>query len=740
MMKEDPDSKYCVSARQMNFQLSEIHRRRLQWIFPAFLAIFIIIFLRLFQIWVLPGDNLKKELELRTGTLYVQEPRGRIFDRSSKILACDIPAPSLYVDPRKVTDENRAKLISHLQQHLGMSEEEILPCLAKTSKKGKVREGFPVKRWLMGKSESDLEALINFEGRVLYLVSESVRNYPQGDTASHVLGFVNREGDASEGLELAFDGYLKCKPGAISARKDNQRRLLPSSLISYEPPKGGDMVQLTLDLAIQQTLEKALDARMEEVGAKVGLGIIMDPHTGAILALASRPAFDPNNYNATPIESRRNKAVLNFFEPGSAFKIVAAAAALEHGLVTPDTMIDCEGGAFNPYGHRIRDFYKLGVIPFWKIIEKSSNIGIIKVGAMLGPERFEEWIRRFGFGATTSPDFQFESRGLFRPRKKWSKLSMGSLPMGQEIAVTMPQLAKAFAVIANGGFVVQPYYVERAVNRDDIVTYQHESPPVKRILSEETARLMQEMLHGVVLHGTGKAANIEEYRACGKTGTAQMAYENGKGRGFDPNRYTSVFAGFAPLANPRVVGVIVIQEPSKERYGGHVCGPVFAEVVRYALIRMGVPQDPVVDPENPQKVEMSPLLAKMTEAAEQQLLKTDALSQVEMNNDADTVVPRPTPEDLDVDLASLITPLDTLDLLPGRALDPSSSRTVPNLIGMTKSQAQESLQRLGIIMDAQGVGWVSAQNPEPGTLVEEGTMCALQFGNKLSGADKDDTG
>lgn len=648
-----------------------------------------------------------------------------------------------------VTPENQASLISHLQQHLGMSEAEILPCLAKTSKKGVERRGFPVKRWL-NMPEEELKALVDFKApktdkhkadqKVLFLVNESIRNYPQGDCASHLLGFVKRSGEASEGLELAFNKYLSSRPGEITARKDNQKRLLPSSLISYVPPEGGDSVQLTLDVTIQQALEKALDKRMEEVEAKVGLGIIMDPHTGAILALASRPAFDPNNYRATPAEARRNKATLNFFEPGSAFKIVTAAAVLEHGLVTPDTQIDCEGGFFNPYGHRIRDFYKLGVITVATVIEKSSNIGIIKLAAMLGPERLEEWIRLFGFGETTSPDFQFESRGLFRPRNKWSPLSMGSLPMGQEIAVTMPQLAKAFAVLANGGFVIQPYFIERAVNRDNKVTYQHQPPPAKRILSEETARIMQQLCHQVVLHGTGKAANIPEYRACGKTGTAQMAYNDGIHKGFDPDRYTSVFAGFAPLANPRVVGVIVIQEPAKERYGGHVCGPVFAEVVRYALIHLNVPQDPVVDPEHPQEIEPSPLLAKMTQAAEDQIMQTAALSQVEVANDVDTIVTRPEPEDLDVDLASLITPLDGLELLPEHVLDPSTSQTLPNLIGMTKSQAQESLQRLGIIMDAQGVGWVTAQNPPPGSLVEEGMMCALQFNTKTTGDSGDDTG
>ena len=222
--------------------------------------------------------------------------------------------------------------------------------------------------------------------------------------------------------------------------------------------------------------------------------------------MASRPAFNPNDYDKFPAELRKNRALVDVFEPGSAFKIVTAAAALEHGLVTPNTMINCEGGRFNPYGHSIGDFHKLGVEPFWKCFEESSNIAIIKVAAMLGEARMEEWIRRFGFGAPTSRDFPGESIGLFRSRDKWSKLSMGALPMGQEISVTTLQLARAFAVLANDGRVVEPYFVERAVARDGQVTYQHEPVPAERILSPRTVDTMRALCHQVVLHGTGQPA------------------------------------------------------------------------------------------------------------------------------------------------------------------------------------------------------------------------------------------
>ena len=733
------------SVPGLHFSTSEIHLRRLWWTFPVFTFIFLAIILKLFAIHFWPG-RLTGENAYHEGMRFVELPRGSIVDRNSRVLATIKKIPSVYVDPRNIEDD--MALANHLSVHLNMTEEEALACLARTSAEGKVREMYPVKRWITDIPEEELMAIVEPYKGTLYLKYEPVRHYPFAQTAAHLLGFVNRAGEASEGLELAFDKHMKSHRGEILARKDRDRNLLPSGLIDYREPEGGETVQVTLDINMQNMLENALDRRMEEVGAKAAMGMLMDPHTGAVLALASRPAFDPNFYDDYPAELRKNRALIDVFEPGSAFKIVTASAALEHGLVTPETMIDCEGGSFNPYGHSIRDFYNLGVIPFYHAFEKSSNIAMIKLGALLGPERLEAWIRLYGFGERTSPDFQFESRGLFRGRDKWSRLTMGSLPMGQEIAVTIPQLARAFAVIANGGLLVQPYFVEKAVNLKRETTYQHEGPAPTRILSQATAKTMQDLCHRVVLHGTGTAANIPEYRAGGKTGTAQMARAGG--RGYDPDRYTAVFAGFAPIADPRIVAVIVVQEPAiRQRWGGYVCGPVFKEVVRDALIRLGVPEDPVIDPEK--APEPQELIDKSTRVAEEQLLNAEDMPQVEVSvldsvmdpaeaNDVDTVAPPPDETDLDADLEALISPLDKLALLPERRIDETSARALPDLTGMTKSEARECLQRLGAIMDAQGAGWVTAQALPPGTVIEEGAVCTLQFGDKMIWSAADDAG
>jgi len=701
-------------------------RARIRFVIRAFLTAFSVVALRLFQLHLTPHLALTEEEQKHIGQVALHEPRGEVFDRNGLLLATDRQVPSLWADTRRVRDPQRAAIL--LSARLGLDEDQVVRLLSKRDPDGHPMKFVWLRRWLLGVPESTLTDIEEASGGAVSVRYESLRYYPQGDTAAHLLGFVNRVGEASEGLELLFDAHLRSVPGKHRARKDGRRRLLPSLTLEYTPPKGGEDLYLTLDTDIQHTLERALDVRMEECKAVGAMGMVMEVHSGAILALASRPAFDPNAYHQYPAQLRKNRALLDMFEPGSAFKIVTASAALEHGLIIPETLIDCEGGTFNPYGHRIRDFHKLGVVPFTKCFEESSNIAIIKVGAMLGKERLEAWIRRFGFAARTSSDFQFESPGKFRPLSQWSGLSMGALPMGQEIAVTIPQMARAFAVIANGGLLVEPYFVEQAATRDGKVTYRHQAPTPKRILSDTTAATMRDLCHRVVLYGTGDYASIPEYRVGGKTGTAQMARKDG--RGYDPDRYTTVFAGFAPVSNPRLVAVIVVQEPMiRLHYGGYVCGPVFRDVVREALIRLDVPEDPVLD-ENGQPLKNETQTHKP---------KNPTLQMAEANEqDADTIVERPDPASLEESLEHLLEPLDGLELVAQCEDHTTDQATLPDLSGLTKRQAKERLAALGIPWDPRGAGWVLAQEPAPGTPLSHVTLCALHFGAKYQ-TEHDDT-
>lgn len=726
-----------AAARYGEFP-GEVQRARLGIVARVLTLVFLLIGLRLLQLHTSPSHRLTEEELSHIGSVPVHEPRGEIRDRDGLTLATDRKVPSLWADPRYVKEpEAVAALIA---ARLQMPHDEVYAKLTQRDADGDPRKFVWIKRWLLETPEEVLIEIEEASDGAVTVQYEPLRLYPQGDMAAHLIGFCNRAGEASEGIELYYDQFLQSQPGKYTARKDGHRRMLESLTLDYEAPQGGDHVYLTLDGKIQHSLEVALDQRMIETNAPRAMGIVMDPSNGAILALACRPAFDPNRYDEAPPELRKNRAIVDVFEPGSVFKIVAAAAALEHDLVTPETMIDCENGGFNPYGHYIKDYHKLGVVPFRTAFHESSNVALIKLAAKLGPERLDQWIQRFGFASTTSREFKGESRGMYRPYAKgWSRLSMGSLPMGQEIAVTMLQMARGMAVVANGGYLVEPHYVERVVTPEGEEVYRYEAPPREQILSPSTCETMQELCAGVVTHGTGEKAQILEYRVGGKTGTAQMARPGGGG--YMPGAYTTVFAGFAPVSNPRLVAVIVVQEPQiKLHYGGYVCGPVFQRVVREALIDMEVPQDPVLDEDG------VPLLAKGGVPSNPVPLQPDEERFIEAAFAEDGL-----PQEMQ-------TPTGNLALVAaGKALaakkegakpkakekkaeetaDPAQTQPItvepgqlPDFRGMTKRQVQQALLPLSIPWDTQGAGWVVQQDPPAGTPLEQVRRCALVFATR----------
>lgn len=694
---------------------------RLLFLVACTVLVFTIVAARLVQLHLFPGHKLTSEEEYHIGQLILEQPRGHIRDRAGLILAANKRVPSLWVDPRKVEDE--AATIEVLTTRLHLAEDDVRKALQRHDQHGNIRKFNMLKRWMDDWEEDDIRAIVDTLPGV-HIDLEPIRYYPQKDIASHVLGFVTKSGEYKEGAERRFDQYLQSEPGRYVARKDRDAQLLPSLQLDFAAPEGGADVYLSLDTTIQYSLETSLDRRIEETGAESGMGIVMDPKTGAILALVNRPAFDPNRHWEYSLEERTNYAVTGAFEPGSVFKIVAAAAALEQGLITPTTLINCENGGFNPYGHYIRDFYKLGVEPFTECFAQSSNVAIIKVAGLLGRERFDQWIRAFGFGERTSEHFASESRGVYAGTN-FNRLSMGSLPMGQEIAVTMLQLARAFAVIANGGYLVQPYLVEQVLGREGEVVYQHEPLRGTRIISQETAKTMQELCHLVTQTGTGKRASIAEYRVGGKTGTAQISRPEG---GYYSDKYNTVFAGFAPVADPQLVAVVVVRAPTiRLRYGGYVAGPVFKEVVGDALRRMNVPEDPVRDPNG--KI----IVAEDTADTSRTTPKNDQTLEaaLEAGLDADTVVEWNALEELERSPHALLESLDGLELIvPSEDHLLAAGGVLPDLRGLSKSQAKERLYRLGIQWDPQGAGWVLEQDPPPGTPLTEVTLCALKFGSK----------
>ena len=671
----------------------------------------------LFKLHADPHARYEDEDGLHDGHKSLEIPRGNICDRNGALLAKDRKIGSIWADTRYVRDPSTTAL--HLCALFGLDEDGVFAELTKRDAKQRPMKFVWIKRWLTEEEQQAFEALSEDLRGGLSIRTESVRFYPEGPLAAHVLGFANRDGEGCEGMERAYDKYLRSIPGRHESRVDANRNLLPSLTLDYVPPKGGHTVSLTIDKAIQRKLEQELEKGLERAEAPSGMGIVMDPRTGAILALACRPAFDPNEYWNVKPELYKNRAAVDVFEPGSSFKIVTTAAALEQGLVTPDSLIDCEGGSFNPYGHRIRDFHKFDVIPLTEFFAHSSNIGAIKVAAKLGEEALDTWIRRFGFGRPACDDLLVQSRGIFRPHQEWSRLSMGSLPMGQEIAVTILQLARAFCVIANGGRLVEPYLVERVVSRDDEIIYRREYREPERVISESTAATMKELCHLVVRDGTGKDAGIPEFRVGGKTGTAQIARPDGGG--FFKDKYTTIFAGFAPVRDPRVCAVIVIHEPAiRLHYGGYVCGPVFREVVRDALIHLNCPEDPVVEESGEEDV-------YTRYASNESASEEDASLEPVIIADADTVVDRTSAGAEQASAGSL----DNLDLLPIKApFVLENHDKLPNFAGMTKRQAKIRIDELGLNWEPHGAGRVVLQEPPPGTPLREVNFCRLVFSNQ----------
>lgn len=696
-----------LARHHLGEPLEAWQQRRAWLVLGVLVGLFTLVAARLMFLHLLPARTLSREEITHVGTRSLRQERGSIRDRNNTVLAVNETRPSIWVEPARIKPEDFEKVVASIRAHIDIGEEELRERMTRRGTPDRPVRSVPIRRWIAGLNAEAVKAMTHFQG--VFAEYEPLRYYPHDDLAAHVIGFVNQDEEVSEGIEAQFNHLLAGKAGQEVGRKDARQRMLPSFTLEYVPPEGGYDVVLTIDAKIQQRLEDALDARMQERGAPTGMGVIMDPRSGAIVAMASRPAFNPNDFRTTDPALLKNRVLLDRFEPGSVFKIIVSAAALEYALVTPDTMIDCRWGKLQIGRHTIHDVHGMGREPFTVCFAKSSNIAMIDLANRLGKERMDAWIRRFGFAQRTCPDVKYESAGLYTPLKEWHGLSLATQAMGQGISVTMLQLARAYAVIANGGLLVEPYLVEKAVDKDGAVVYQRRGTAPVRILSEATAATMRELCHSVVSDGTGRHAAIDEYRVGGKTGTAQVARLKKDGGGYDPNRSTSLFAGFAPLSDPRLVAVIVIQDSKVfPRYGGVVCGPVFKDVMRYALTVMQVPPEPEDD-----YIDRSPPGVNESDAEERVAqLNAEELARIES------------------DPALMLASVSGTQPVSLPEDGYTGGPVLPNLLGMTKIEAMNALQSLGIASDFRGAGWVVQQDPPPGSPLDEVSLCQLHFSNE----------
>lgn len=513
--------------------------------------------------------------------------RGHIYDRQGREIAISVERDSLYVDPVMLKrDENFEKL----KKLINFKEEDLSPYIhsGENERGGKSVDRAKRFVWISRKMDDSLaEQVRALKVRGVGIVTEHMRYYPKAHLASHVVGFVDVDERGIEGLEKFYDSYLRAERGSKVVLRDGTGRKLSDG--KFVEIKGND-VYLTIDEGLQYIVEKHLDEATRKWRASSATAIMMEPYTGEILALANRPTFNPNKPKAAKnLDSLRNRAITDLYEPGSTFKIVAASAALEEKLVKTSTKFDCSLGFIEVGGKRIKDVHRNGVLTFEEVIQKSSNVGTIKIAMMLGKERLYQYIKKFGFGQKTEIDLPGEVSGYVRPPERWSGTSIGAIPIGQEVAVTALQVLRAYAVIANGGYLVKPYVVSEIRSPDGNTLYRAVIKR-ERILSEQTATTMREILKKVTEQGgTAVTAKVDGNNVAGKTGTAQK-YDP-KQRRYSKDKFVSSFVGFIPAEDPKIALIVVVHDPVGGHYGGTVAAPVFRAIANEALAYLNVPRD-----------------------------------------------------------------------------------------------------------------------------------------------------
>ncbi|MDM8522019.1 penicillin-binding protein 2 [Desulfococcaceae bacterium HSG8] len=508
--------------------------------------------------------------------------RGSIYDINGREMAVSIDGRSVAVYPRHVKDSE--SVVNALAQELNIDRQQL------NRKVESDRSFVWVKRQVTPRETQALRSL-NLKG--IDFIPEYSRYYPSKMLAAQVIGFTGIDGHGLEGIEFYYDRYLKGSESKFTVLKDALGRIFDRDIRSQHPDSllpekdSGNNLYLTIDRTIQFVTENALEEAVEKFSAKSGMAIVMVPRTGAVLALAHVPLFNPNSFVKFDRELWRNKAITDPFEPGSTMKVFSTAAALEYGGCEEDTIFFCENGAYRVGEDTVHDSRPYGWLTLQKIVKYSSNIGIIKVGKTVGPEALYKTLLDFGFGKKSDIDCPGETAGSLSHYKRWSEIDAGAISFGQGISVSAIQLISAVCAIANGGVLMKPYIVQAVTDPNGRPVESFGPQKVRRVISEETARTVKKMMASVVEKGgTGVKAALKGYSVCGKTGTAQKIDKRGK---YAKGRYTASFVGFVPEEAPEIAILVVVDEPRKNHYGGDVAAPAFRSIAHKALNHLSVP-------------------------------------------------------------------------------------------------------------------------------------------------------
>ncbi len=555
---------------------TDVVKHRVAIVGGIFVVLFLAVVARALFVQVYQGSMLsaRAEKEIQK-TMIVREKRGGIYDTNRQELAVSIGAVSIAAYPRRIQDKGEAA--ARLSKVLGLNARKLNARLASGS-------GFKwIKRKASPREVREVRAL-DIDG--VDFIPEHSRFYPQSTLAAQITGFTGVDGRGLEGLEFYYEKDLNGEEKQLVVMKDALGKKFGGEQEASLESSARNLI-LTVDKTIQYITEEALEAAVKENDAASGMAVVTDPGTGAVLAIANYPFFNPNAFGRFDRSAYRNRVITDTFEPGSTMKIFSVAAAIEYGGCTPNTIFYCENGKYKVGRYTIHDTHKHGWLPIEKILKFSSNIGAMKMSEMIGAEALHRTLEGFGFGERTGIDCPGEAPGSLSPHQKWSSLQTGVVSFGHGMAATGIQLATAVSAIANNGVLMKPYIVRAITDQRGNIIEQFEPRIVRHAISEKTAGIMKAMMRSVVeTGGTGTEADLEGYAVCGKTGTARKVNKQGR---YERGSYVSSFVGFAPAEAPAVTVLVVIDTPRKKYYGGQVAAPAFRKIVRESLNYMNIP-------------------------------------------------------------------------------------------------------------------------------------------------------
>ena len=630
---------------------------------------------RLFQVQVLNGTEYKiKVVEQSQKKQIIPANRGNIFDRNNKPLTRNIIHYTLSVNPKKVTD--KIAVATAVSERTGEPKKKYID---------KIDENSNFEYLERNLQRETLGLLTNHSFTGLNIKRKYKRYYPHSSIGAQLIGYTNIDDEGISGIEKDFNKYLKGSSGWVHKTKGLSGKIQHKSGMPFNEPINGNNIQLTIDLEYQSILEQELLKRQVETNAKSATGIIINPQSGEILAMASVPGFDNNNFSESEPELHKVRAITDQFEPGSTFKVVSAVAALKQNDISLFEEFDCENGKYQYYNISVSDHEKYEMLTLPQIIKHSSNIGIVKMVERIGSKKLFETCRDLGFGSKTGINLKGEVTGKLSPYSDWSTVSLGQIAMGHEVGVTALQIATAYCAIANGGFLVKPRLIRQIIDQNNNQVFSEKTKVLRRIADVQTMKEIRQMLRGVITDGTGENASIAGWKIAGKTGTAQK-WKDGK---YSNKQFISNFVGFFPYDDPKILTFIMLDEPSQPfHWGSEGAAVAFNRVVK-RIINM---DNSITPPKNKKYTSLKKPINYLNK-------EIDIKDKIE-------------PERIELSF------LSTQQIYGDKT-------EVPEIRGFSMRKAMRVLRSFDLNFKIQGTGKVLWQSPRPGAIVKKETICVV---------------